>query len=88
MELPDESIMHLARQLVSSGTSPSGYAARSELRWRMQRALEQLKGSEREVLILRYLEQLSTKEIAAITQTTEAAIKKRQLRALERLLRC
>jgi RNA polymerase sigma-70 factor (ECF subfamily) len=36
-------------------------------------------------LVLRHLEQLSTKEIAAVLGITEGAVKVRHLRALERL---
>ena len=48
-------------------------------------ALDRLSTRDREVLVMRYLEQLSTREIAAALCTTEGAIKVRHLRALERL---
>jgi DNA-directed RNA polymerase specialized sigma24 family protein len=35
--------------------------------------------------VLRYLEDLSTKEIAAVLSLTDAAVKMRQLRALRRV---
>ena len=44
-----------------------------------------LHGRDRELLVMRYLEQLSTKEIAAALGSTEGAIKTRHVRALERL---
>ena len=37
------------------------------------------------MLVLRYLEQMSTAEIAAVLGTTPGAVKVRHLRALERL---
>jgi DNA-directed RNA polymerase specialized sigma24 family protein len=37
------------------------------------------------VLVLRYLEQLATADIAAVLGLTEGAVKVRHLRALERL---
>ena len=40
---------------------------------------------DREVLVLRHLEQASVKEIASLLQISEAAVKVRHLRALTRL---
>jgi DNA-directed RNA polymerase specialized sigma24 family protein len=40
---------------------------------------------DREVLALRYLEQLSAREVGVILGINEAAAKKRALRALQRL---
>jgi RNA polymerase sigma-70 factor (ECF subfamily) len=83
--LPEESALELAQRLLADGTSPSNQALRAELRARVQAALAQLAERDREVLVLRYLEQLSTQEIAAVVGSTPAAIKVRHLRALERL---
>lgn len=44
-----------------------------------------MSAAEREVLILRYLEQLSAREVGAVLGIGEAAAKKRALRALRRL---
>ena len=55
------------------------------MRQRVQQALSQLGEADREVLVLRYLEDLSTAEIAAVLELTESAVKMRQLRALQRL---
>ena len=51
----------------------------------MQAALAQLAEHDREVLVLRHLEQLSTPEIAAVLGISEGAVYTRHLRALERL---
>jgi RNA polymerase sigma-70 factor (ECF subfamily) len=83
--LPDESAQELARRLVSPGTSPSNQVLREELRGRVREALGQLPERDREVLLLRYLEQLSTAEVAAVLEITEGAVKVRHLRALARL---
>ena len=85
MALSDESVQQLARRLAESGTSPSRTLLRGELRRRVRQSLEHLKAIDREVLILRYLEQLSAKEIAAVLGITESAVNMRQLRALRRL---
>jgi RNA polymerase sigma-70 factor (ECF subfamily) len=84
-ELSDESVLALANRLLASGSSPSRQAMREELRRRVQVALAQLAERDREVLVMRYLEQLSTREIAAVLGIAEGAVKTRHLRALERL---
>jgi RNA polymerase sigma-70 factor (ECF subfamily) len=83
--LPDESALALVRRLVGSATSPSEHLLRQELRRRLRDALERLGERDREVLLLRYLEGLSTRETAAVLGITEGAVKVRHLRALERL---
>jgi RNA polymerase sigma-70 factor (ECF subfamily) len=85
--LPDESALQLARQLAASGTSPSNRFVRQEMRDRVQAALGQLSEDDREVLVLRCLEQLSIGEIAAVQGISEGAVKMRRTRALERLCR-
>jgi RNA polymerase sigma-70 factor (ECF subfamily) len=85
--LPDESVMQLADRLVASGTSPSRRAVRRELRGRVRAALERLAPHDREVLVMWHLEQLVVGEIAALLQMTEAGVKSRHRRALQRLLR-
>jgi RNA polymerase sigma-70 factor, ECF subfamily len=71
--------------IAASDTSPSEQFAREERRQRLQAALAQLSERDREVLVLRYLEQLSTRETAAVLDISEGAVKLRHLRALERL---
>ena len=85
MMLSDESIVQLAERVVASGTSPSMNLFRKELRRRVRKALAQMKAEDREVLVLRYLEQLDSKEIAAIAGVSEDAVNMRHLRALKRL---
>ena len=83
--LPDESAEQLADQLVARSGSPSSRLRRSELRARTRMALARLPEHDRELLVLRHLEQLSTAEIAAILGISEAAFYTRHVRALERL---
>jgi RNA polymerase sigma-70 factor (ECF subfamily) len=83
--LPEESTALLAGRLVDRETSPSRRIQREELRERVQAALARLGPRDREVIILRHLEQLSTAEAAEVLGISEAAVKKRHLRALERL---
>jgi RNA polymerase sigma-70 factor (ECF subfamily) len=85
LDLPEESVFELASKLVAPGSAPSKHLLREELRQRVQQALAQLRDTDREVLVLRYLEQLSTRETAAVLGISEGAVKVRHLRALERL---
>jgi RNA polymerase sigma-70 factor (ECF subfamily) len=85
LALPDDSALELARHLIAPETSPSNQLVREELRRRVQAALAMLAERDREILVLRYLEQLSIKEVAAALEITEGAVKSRHLRALERL---
>jgi RNA polymerase sigma-70 factor (ECF subfamily) len=83
--LPDGSAAELAQRLLASASSPSRRMVRQELRERVRAALADLAARDREVLVLRYLEQLSTAETAAVLEISEGAVKVRHLRALERL---
>jgi RNA polymerase sigma-70 factor (ECF subfamily) len=84
LDLPEDSAVLLARQL-AAGSSPSKRLLREELRSRVQAALGRLPPRDREVLVLRHLEQLSTAEIAAVLGISEGAVKTRHVRALDRL---
>jgi RNA polymerase sigma-70 factor (ECF subfamily) len=82
----DESVAGLARGL-AAGSSPSARLERHEMQARVAAALSQLGRGDREVLVLRHLEGMSTAEIAGALHLTEAAVKSRHFRAIERL-RC
>src|SRR5262245_22539043 len=60
VQLPDESALELADRLASHGSSPSARLGHHELRDRLYAALARLAERDREVLVLRYLESLST----------------------------
>jgi RNA polymerase sigma-70 factor (ECF subfamily) len=83
--LPNSSVMELAQRLVASNSSPSQRLIRDELRQRVRQALDQLSERDREVLILRYLEQLPPRDAVAVLGISEDAYMKRHLRALARL---
>jgi RNA polymerase sigma-70 factor (ECF subfamily) len=85
--LPDGSALELAQRLVAPGTSPSGRAVREEVCGRVRAALGALAEADREVLVLRYLEGMTTAEIAAVLDLGESAVKMRHRRALDRLSR-
>jgi RNA polymerase sigma-70 factor (ECF subfamily) len=83
--LPDESAAELADRLGGKTSSPSGRAVRQELRDRLRTALARLNDRDREVLVLRYLEQLPTADIAAVLGISAGAVRVRHTRALTRL---
>jgi RNA polymerase sigma-70 factor (ECF subfamily) len=83
--LPDQSADALADRLMASGTSPSRRLIRDELRRRVQAAMGRLAERDREFLVMRYLEEMSSAEIAAILGISEGAVRVRHLRALTRL---
>ncbi len=82
--LSDESVLELA-QLIGHTSTPSEQLIQEELRERVRGALLELGERDQEILILRYLEQLSLGEVSEVLQISEGAVKQRQLRALRRL---
>ena len=85
LELPEESRVRLADCLVASGTSPSHRLIRDELLQRVRTALTTMSDRDREILVMRHLEEMPAAEIAATLGITERAAKGRHTRALERL---
>jgi RNA polymerase sigma-70 factor (ECF subfamily) len=83
--LSEESALELAGRLLARGSSPSDRLQQEELRNQLRAALDRLPERDREVLVLRHLEQLPVDEIAAILGITAGAVYTRHLRALERL---
>jgi RNA polymerase sigma-70 factor (ECF subfamily) len=81
----EESAVQLSHRLIAAGTSPSRCLIREELRQRVRAALEAASPRDREILVMRHLEEMSAAEIAAALGITERAAKARHTRALERL---
>jgi RNA polymerase sigma-70 factor (ECF subfamily) len=85
MELSNGSVIHLAEQLTSSESGPSRQLVRQELRDRIRAILSELPELDREILILKHLEELTNSEAAAVLGISVVAVKKRYLRALGRV---
>jgi RNA polymerase sigma-70 factor (ECF subfamily) len=83
--LPDHSALALVDRLFARTSSPSAGLRRQERRDRVRAALAALPEPDREVLVLRILEALPTRETAAILGISEVAVRSRQVRALDRL---
>lgn len=82
--LPEHSAVGLANRLVDAYSSPSRQVVQEELRERVRVVLGQLDPKDREILVLRYLEQLPLEEAAAVLSLSTEAVRSRQRRALER----
>ena len=85
VRLPDESVVELAALLASSGADPGRRLVQEEIRQRVRRALDRLRPQDRAVLVMRYLEHMSLKEISEVLEVTLPAAKMRHARALLRL---
>ncbi|MFO0956314.1 MAG: sigma-70 family RNA polymerase sigma factor [Isosphaeraceae bacterium] len=81
----DSATRLLVDRLVAGDPSPGGAAVREEQRRRVQAALVRMADPDREILLMRHLEDLSFPEIAAILGIAEGAAKMRHLRALNRI---
>jgi len=81
----DASSASLAAQLADSLTTPSQYVVRDEAVAAVKALVEKLDPIDREVLVLRHLEELSNNEVAAVLGIDKFAASKRYLRALARL---
>jgi len=75
----------LAAELADSLTTPSQRAVRNEMVCELRDCLEKLDEIDREVLVLRHLEELSNNEVAGVLGIDKYAASKRYLRAIERL---
>jgi RNA polymerase sigma-70 factor, ECF subfamily len=85
LALSDDSAMTLGQRLFSPETSHLGRLVRKEMLQQVRGALERLSVRDREVLILRHLEELGIRETASVLGISESAAKLRHLRAIERL---
>jgi RNA polymerase sigma-70 factor (ECF subfamily) len=85
--LNDESVAELAQSLATISVSPSDNLAEAEIQAKATQALMELKPQDREILVLRYLEQLDVAEIADVLAISQTAVTSRHLRALQRLRR-
>jgi RNA polymerase sigma-70 factor (ECF subfamily) len=83
--LPEGSAVELAERLAGAESGPSEQLGRKERREHVRAALGRLPERDREVLVLRYLEDLPTAEVASVLGVSEGAVKMRLLRAVQRL---
>jgi RNA polymerase sigma factor (sigma-70 family) len=82
---PDRSSMQMVLGLVHPATSPSSVLARKEyqelLHKRLTQTLELLKPEDREILCMRFLDELPTEEIALVLGIPQGTARQRYARA-------
>ena len=83
--MTDQSLYELAKRLVGHGPSPSRAAQTRETRERLRAALDELEPTQREVLLLKYVEDMTLAEAASVLEISVDAAKMRHLRAVQRL---
>jgi RNA polymerase sigma-70 factor (ECF subfamily) len=83
--LPDHSSLALAQQLIAGDLAPSQRAAQRELATLVRQALAQLADTDREVLLMRYVEKWSNQEIGEVLNLDPDTVSKRHGRALLKL---
>ena len=84
-QVDDESMLKLAECIAASGSGPGTQVMREERRRRVREAVTQLPAKDREIIVLRFLEELSIQDAAAVLDISLTAAKSRQLRAIARL---
>jgi RNA polymerase sigma-70 factor (ECF subfamily) len=81
----DHSSIELAAQFLDQELTPAAAALQQEMQRRLYSAVQSLDEDDREIVLMRYFEQLPNQEVAAALGLTEAAASMRCLRALRRL---
>lgn len=81
----DRSTTGLAEALAGELTSPSNAVERDQNRQAVRDAISQLDVDDREILLLRHFEQLSTSQSAAVLGMSKSGAAKRHVHALRRL---
>lgn len=87
LDLSSDSAMILTHRLAASVSTPSEQLIRGEINGRVREAIDWLAPKDREVIVLRHLEELPFAEIAAVCGVTEAAVYSQYRRAIEHLHR-
>lgn len=82
---PGVSSFQLASMIIETQPGPSEAARRAEQQRELERALDDIRPDDRDVLVLRHFEHLSNQEAAAVLGISVAAASRRYYRALERL---
>ena len=83
--LSGASAVRLAEQFAAKASSPSQRIERAELHQRLKAALAQLPMRDCEIIIMRFLEQLSTSDVAVILGMSVRNVQIRQLHAIQQL---
>jgi RNA polymerase sigma-70 factor, ECF subfamily len=82
---PGASSFHLASMIIESQPGPVETAQLAEQQRELQRALDEMRPDDRDVLVLRHFEHLDNEETAEVLGITAAAASRRYYRALKKL---
>ncbi len=83
--LPSDDLALITAGLLGTSTSPSSAAARAEQAAHLRRMLQSLDPADRDVLYMRYFDNLEIQEVADVLGIHYDAARKRCRRAVERL---
>ena len=78
-------MLKLAECIAASDKGPCSQIIHDELRHLVREAITRLPSRDREIIVLRFLEHLSTQDAADVLGISLTAAKSRQLRAITRL---
>jgi RNA polymerase sigma-70 factor (ECF subfamily) len=84
-DVPDSSAVALANRMVGGGPTPSEMAEARERAAQVAQAVEQLDCDDREILLLRLVDDLKHDEIADMLEISSEAVRQRYGRALVKL---
>ena len=87
LAMSDASAMLLAERLPSPASTPSRHLLREEIQHRVKQLLAEMSPGDREIIVMRHLEGMSVREVAAVLELPEGTVKSRHFRALESLRR-
>src|SRR5262245_5608254 len=82
---PGESSLDWATRFLDQELTPATAAMREEMERKVQRAIQELSEEDRDVILMRYVEQLPNQDVASALGLSEAAASMRCLRAVRRL---
>ncbi|MEZ5962797.1 MAG: sigma-70 family RNA polymerase sigma factor [Planctomycetota bacterium] len=83
--MPAAESISLAKSLFGHLTSPSHGAIRAEIQIRLQELLNAMDPIDREIVVLRHMEELRNEEAAEVLGLSKTAASNRYIRALQRL---
>lgn len=83
--ISDQSSLDLAAQLFDRQPTPASEAMRRELKAGLLAAITDLNAEDREVILMRHVEQMSNQDVATALDISDAAASMRYLRAIRRL---
>lgn len=83
--ISDQSSLDLAAQLFDHQPTPASEAMRRELKSNLLSAISDLSSEDREVILMRHVEQMTNQDVATALEISAAAASMRYLRAIRRL---